>query len=60
MKPIIDNGYMFNVKIYYSSGRHKYANLFELKQYELGIKLGTIKGCRRMNFIERFIFRNCR
>ena len=58
-KPIVFENYMFHVKIYYSNGRHRYANLLELKYYDFGIKLGIIKGCRKMNFIERFIFRNC-
>ncbi len=52
-------GYMFNVKIFYKDGKHKYANVFNARHYKNGVELGTIVGYRRMNFIERFHFRNC-
>lgn len=50
--------YLFNVKIFYSNGRHKYANLFEKDWYDMGVMVGTILGYRKMNRLERFIFRN--
>ena len=50
---------MFQVKIYYKNNSHKYANLFETKEYELGKQIGSIVKYRRMNWLERFIFRNC-
>lgn len=52
-------GYLRKVKIFYSNGGHKYANLFRLEDYENGVMLGTIVKYRRMNLIERFFFRNC-
>lgn len=52
-------GYLHHVKIMYSNGRHKYANLFKVKQYELGKRIGSIVGYRNMNLFERFLFRNC-
>lgn len=52
-------GYLYKVKIFYKSGRIKYANLFDRKKYEMGTEIGSIIGYRRMNVIERFIFRNC-
>lgn len=33
-----ENGYLSHVKILYSSGGYKYANLFSLKNYEMGEK----------------------
>lgn len=51
--------YMFNIKIFYRTGGHLYANLFNKSDYDFGIKLGTITGYRKMNKIEKFIFRNC-
>lgn len=59
MEETIKNGYMFHVKIYYYNGKHKYANIFELADYEMGLKLKTITGYRKMNRFEKFIFRNC-
>lgn len=53
-----ENGYLFNVKILYHSGRYKYANLFPLNDYELGKKIGSIIGFRHMNIFERFLYRN--
>lgn len=58
-KPKIVNGYMFHVKILYRDGGHKYANIFKEKDYKMGTDLGTIINCRKMNFMEKFIFRNC-
>ena len=52
--------YLFGIKIFYSDGGHKYANLFDVFSLKLGMNIGTILGYRKMNFIERFIFRNCR
>ena len=54
-----ENGSMFNVKILYKNGGHKYAHIFKVKDYELGRQWGTIVGFRKMNFIEKFVFRNC-
>jgi len=51
--------YLFNVKVLYRKGGHKYANLFDKNMYDMGIELGTITGYRKMNKIERFLFRNC-
>lgn len=59
MKDTIINGQMFHVRISYSNGKHLYANIFPLKKYEQGVKLNTIKGYRKMNRLERFIFKNC-
>lgn len=54
-----EKGYLYKIKLYYSNGRHKYANLFDVKKYEAGKRIGSIVGYRRMNILERFIFRNC-
>ena len=59
MKSQIVNGTMFHVKILYQGGKHMYANVFSEKNYELGIRLGKIIGYKKMNCIQRFIFRNC-
>lgn len=53
------NKYMMHVKIYYCNGKYRYANLFKTSCYEYGIKCGSIIGYRKMNCIEKFIFRNC-
>ena len=58
-QPIIKNGNIFNVKIFYNNGGHKYANIMKEEMYNLGKKYGSIIGCRKMNTIEKFIFRNC-
>lgn len=52
-------GYLRKVKIFYLNGRHKYANLFRLKDYDNGVMFGTIVKYRHMNFVESFFFRNC-
>lgn len=54
-----ENGYLRKVKIFYSSGNYKYANLFKVKDYEFGKKIGTIKKYRRMNMLEEFLFIHC-
>lgn len=54
-----ENGYLHKVKIFYKNGMHKYANLFKISDYDMGKKIGSIIGYRRMNFIEEFLFRNC-
>lgn len=59
MKPTEPKSYLFNVKVFYSKGGHKYANLFDKTMYDMGIELGTITGYRKMNRLEKFIFRNC-
>jgi len=51
--------YMFHVKIFYHNGKHKYANLLEKKHYDFGVMVGSIVGHRPMNWLERFVFRNC-
>jgi len=51
--------YLTNVKVFYKNGGHKYMNLFSKSRYKLGIDWGTIVGCRKMNWLEKFIFRNC-
>lgn len=51
--------YLFNVKVFYKRGGYKYANLFDKNMYDMGIKLGSITGYRKMNKLEKFLFRNC-
>lgn len=58
-KKFYEKGYLYKVKLYYSNGRHKYANLFKISDYEMGTKIGSIVKYKKMNFFERFIFRNC-
>lgn len=58
-KKAYDSGSMICVKVFYKDGKHRYANLFSVKNYELGLKLGSIKGYRHMNFIEKMLFKNC-
>ena len=53
------NKYLCCVKIFYKNGKHIYANVFKREYFDSGIKLGTIMGYRKMNMIERFIFRSC-
>ncbi|MCI9142382.1 MAG: hypothetical protein HFH87_07130 [Lachnospiraceae bacterium] len=53
-----ENGYLSHAKILYSGGGYKYANLFSLKDYEMGKKIGSIVGYRHMNIFERFLYRN--
>lgn len=50
---------LFNVKIFYRNGSHKYANIFPKKYYNLGVKIGSIIGYRKMKWYEKIIFRNC-
>lgn len=51
--------YLFEVKIYYKDGDYRYAHMIKSDHLGAGIEIGTILGYRKMNFIERFIFRNC-
>lgn len=51
--------YLFNVKVFYRSGGYKYANLFDKDMYNMGIQLGSIAGHRKMNKLEKFLFKNC-
>lgn len=51
--------YLFNVKIFYRNGGHKYANIFPREDYDLGIKIGSITGYRKMKWYEKIIFKNC-
>lgn len=53
------NGYLHKVKIFYRNSSHKYANLFKISDYDMGKKIGSIVRYRHMNFIEKFLFRNC-
>lgn len=57
---IPDGKYMYKVKIYYKKTGHLYANMFETLHLEFGMRIGSIIGWRKMNTLEKFIFRNCR
>ena len=56
---IPDIKYLHEVKIYYSDGDYRYAPMIRTGPLKACIKIGTILGYRKMNFIERFIFRKC-
>jgi len=58
-KEYYNNGFLYKVKIFYSNGEYKYANFFDINDYNLGIKFGTILKYRKMNFIEKLLFKNC-
>lgn len=56
---IPDTKYLHEVKIYYSDGDYRYAPMIRTGHLKACIKIGTILGYRKMNFIEQFIFRKC-
>ena len=56
---IPDTKYLHKVKIYYSDGDYRYAPMIRTGHLKAWIKICTILGYRKMNFIEQFIFRKC-